>query len=128
LEPAGAQTGLTCQPDAQTINSSSNCHRNVVRLAERDECAEHRFVRMDATLNILLVEDVCSDAELVERELHRAKFNVTLRRVDTREDFLKELAAGLRTSFWPTTPCRSSARWKPSSSSRPSHRMSRSSS
>jgi PAS domain S-box-containing protein len=47
---------------------------------------------MDAKLNILLVEDAPSDAELVERELTGGGVNFTTRRVDTREGFLRELA------------------------------------
>ena len=46
-------------------------------------------------LNILLVEDVRSDAELVERELERAKLACVTRRVETREEFLRELASSI---------------------------------
>ena len=50
---------------------------------------------MDPTLNILLLEDIGADAELVERELKRAKLCFAMRRVETREDFLRELAGSL---------------------------------
>jgi len=46
---------------------------------------------MEATLNLLLLEDVGSDAELVEHELRRSGFQLNSRRVESREDFLREL-------------------------------------
>ena len=46
---------------------------------------------MEATLNLLLLEDVGSDAELVEQELRRSGFQLNSRRVESREDFLREL-------------------------------------
>jgi PAS domain S-box-containing protein len=46
---------------------------------------------MDQTLKILFLEDVPSDAELVERELERAKLRFVSRRAETREEFLREL-------------------------------------
>jgi PAS domain S-box-containing protein len=46
---------------------------------------------MDTELHILLVEDLPTDAELIERELRRAALNFSLRRVDTRESFLTVL-------------------------------------
>jgi hypothetical protein len=42
---------------------------------------------MDQPLKILLLEDVRSDAELVERELERAKLNFVSRRAETRRSF-----------------------------------------
>ena len=42
-------------------------------------------------LDILMLEDVDSDAELVRYELRKAQVDFTVRRVDTREDFLREL-------------------------------------
>ena len=48
---------------------------------------------MEPKLNLLLLEDVSSDAALVERELTRARMHFTTRRVETREDFLRELSA-----------------------------------
>jgi PAS domain S-box-containing protein len=42
-------------------------------------------------LDILMLEDVASDAELVEFELRRTTLDFTIRRVDTREVFLEEL-------------------------------------
>ena len=48
---------------------------------------------MEPTLNLLLLEDVSADAELVERELKRAGIPLIARRVETREEFLKELSA-----------------------------------
>ena len=47
---------------------------------------------MERTLNVLLLEDVASDAELIERELHKAKIGFAARRVETEEDFLRELS------------------------------------
>ena len=47
---------------------------------------------MDSSkLSILLVEDVDSDAELIERELERAHLNCSLRRVESREEFMGAL-------------------------------------
>ncbi|MHB8068790.1 MAG: hybrid sensor histidine kinase/response regulator [Desulfobaccales bacterium] len=46
---------------------------------------------MGKKLDILLLEDVASDAELIEYELRKAGIDFTLKRVDTREDFLEEL-------------------------------------
>src|SRR5687768_12529496 len=42
-------------------------------------------------LRILILEDVPMDAELVEYELERARIPFSARRVDTRDDFLREL-------------------------------------
>jgi len=42
-------------------------------------------------LRILILEDVPMDAELVEYELERARIPFASRRVDSREDFLREL-------------------------------------
>lgn len=47
---------------------------------------------MGQKLDILMLEDVASDAEIVEYELRQAKIKFTCRRVDTREDFLQGLA------------------------------------
>ena len=47
---------------------------------------------MDCTLNILFVEDVANDAELIARELSRAGIQHEVRRVENREDFLREVA------------------------------------
>jgi len=49
---------------------------------------------MDQKLQILLVEDSRSDAELIERELERAKLGFISRRAEGREQFLRELGAG----------------------------------
>lgn len=46
---------------------------------------------MDKKLRILILEDVPTDAELIERELHKAEFYFILKRVVTKEDFVKEL-------------------------------------
>ncbi|TET64385.1 response regulator [Candidatus Aerophobetes bacterium] len=46
---------------------------------------------MDKKLNILHLEDVTSDAELVELELHKLTAGFCLRHVATREDFLEQL-------------------------------------
>jgi PAS domain S-box-containing protein len=49
---------------------------------------------MDQKLQILLVEDVRSDAELIERELERGKLSFVSRRAQTRAEFEEELDAG----------------------------------
>jgi signal transduction histidine kinase len=46
---------------------------------------------VDQPLCILILEDVASDAELIERELRRTKIPFSSRRADSRESFLKEL-------------------------------------
>ncbi len=46
---------------------------------------------MNEEIKILIVEDVASDAELIERELRRAGVLFTSRRVDTKDAFIKEL-------------------------------------
>ncbi len=46
---------------------------------------------MDKKLRILLLEDVASDAELTERELHKAKLAFSLECVETREAFVRAL-------------------------------------
>lgn len=47
---------------------------------------------MNEKINILIVEDVVSDAELIEYELRRARIPFNARRVDTREGFLTALS------------------------------------
>ncbi len=46
---------------------------------------------MGIELRILILEDVPTDAELVERTLREAGIEFTSRRVDKRDDFLKQL-------------------------------------
>ncbi len=46
---------------------------------------------MNEQINILIVEDSAADAELLERELRRAKIHFTSRRVDTKEAFVRAL-------------------------------------
>jgi len=46
---------------------------------------------MGIELRILILEDVAADAELVERTLREAGIEFTSRRVDNRDDFLKQL-------------------------------------
>ena len=46
---------------------------------------------MTKKLDILMLEDVASDEELVQYALHKAEVDCSIRRVDTREDFLQEL-------------------------------------
>ncbi len=46
---------------------------------------------MDKILKVLMLEDVPTDAELIERELRKADIIYTAKRVDTRDGFLKEL-------------------------------------
>ena len=43
-------------------------------------------------LNVLMLEDVATDAELIERELRRGKVDFASRRVATRKDFEEELS------------------------------------
>lgn len=47
---------------------------------------------MDQKLNLLMLEDVPADAELVEHELRRFGFDLQMRRVETREGFVRELS------------------------------------
>ena len=51
------------------------------------------MLHMEPKLNLLLLEDVGADAELVERELKRAKISFATRRIETREDFVRELSS-----------------------------------
>ncbi len=46
---------------------------------------------MDRKLNILMLEDVATDAELVKRELRKANMQFSPKRVETKEAFIKEL-------------------------------------
>jgi DNA-binding NtrC family response regulator len=46
---------------------------------------------MDKKLRILIVEDQNTDAELMERELRKGGLSFSSKRVETKEDFLKEL-------------------------------------
>lgn len=46
---------------------------------------------MEKELRILILEDVPTDAELMERELRRANLTFSSKRVDTKEAFVKEL-------------------------------------
>lgn len=46
-----------------------------------------------AKLHILMLEDVPTDAELIERELRRAQIDFLSRRVVTKEDFEEQLAS-----------------------------------
>lgn len=46
---------------------------------------------MDKELRILILEDVPTDAELMERELRKGEILFSSKLVETREDFLKEL-------------------------------------
>ena len=45
-------------------------------------------------LRILIVEDIASDAELMERELSNGKIQFTSMRVETEEAFIKALKKG----------------------------------
>src|SRR5688500_8625815 len=47
----------------------------------------------DDALRILILEDVAMDAELVEYELERARIPFAARRVESRDEFLRELEA-----------------------------------
>lgn len=44
-----------------------------------------------ASLRVLLVEDVATDAELIEHELHRAGLSCSVQRVEDRQGFLRAL-------------------------------------
>lgn len=46
---------------------------------------------MDKEIRILMLEDVATDAELIERELRQAGIPCSLKRVEIREDFVKGL-------------------------------------
>ena len=46
---------------------------------------------MEKKIHILLLEDVVSDSDLVQRELAKAKISFSGMRVDTREDFMQAL-------------------------------------
>lgn len=46
---------------------------------------------MDQVLRILMLEDVAADAGMIERELRKAKLAFWAKRVETREDFVREL-------------------------------------
>src|SRR5437899_11910546 len=46
---------------------------------------------MEKKLNILLLEDAAADAELVERELVKAKIDFVAKRVETQEEFIRHL-------------------------------------
>jgi two-component system cell cycle sensor histidine kinase/response regulator CckA len=51
----------------------------------------HGVTPMQKKLNVLILEDVPTDAELVIRELRKEKIDLTSRVVETKEDFLREL-------------------------------------
>jgi CheY-like chemotaxis protein len=46
---------------------------------------------MDKELRILILEDQNTDAELMERELRKGGISFFSKRVETKEDFLREL-------------------------------------
>src|SRR4030067_1679071 len=46
---------------------------------------------MDKELQILMLEDVPTESELMEHELHKASIAFLSKRVETKENFLKEL-------------------------------------
>jgi len=46
---------------------------------------------IDKELRVLILEDAATDAELMEHELRKAKIFFTSNRVETREDFVREL-------------------------------------
>lgn len=46
---------------------------------------------MDKELHILILEDVATDAELMEHELRKEKISFSKKRVETKDDFTKEL-------------------------------------
>ena len=46
---------------------------------------------MEKELHILILEDVATDAKLMELELGRANVSFLSKRVETREDFIREL-------------------------------------
>jgi len=46
---------------------------------------------MDKKLKILMLEDVATDAELIERELRKANIDFSSKRIETKEAFIREL-------------------------------------
>ena len=46
---------------------------------------------MDNEMRILMLEDVNTDAELIERELRHANISFVIERVQSREEFLRQL-------------------------------------
>jgi len=48
---------------------------------------------MDKELRILILEDQNTDAELMERELRKGGISFSSKRVETKEDFLREIKA-----------------------------------
>lgn len=48
---------------------------------------------MDQVLRILMLEDAAADAGMIERELRKAKLTFWAKRVETRDDFVRELQA-----------------------------------
>ena len=46
---------------------------------------------MNKELNILILEDVATDAELMEDELHKEGISFSSKRVETEDDFCREL-------------------------------------
>lgn len=52
---------------------------------------EYVELHMDSIINLLMVEDAATDAELALRQLRRDGLTVDARRVETRDDFIAEL-------------------------------------
>ncbi len=46
---------------------------------------------MEKELRFLMIEDTATDAELIERDLRKAKISFISKRIETSEDFVKEL-------------------------------------
>ncbi len=63
--------------------------QNKKETSQRDVSTEGGF--MDKEIRILMLEDVATDAELIERELRQAGIPCSLKRVETRADFVKGL-------------------------------------
>jgi len=88
---SSAQTGLLTESRADLDPwwpaSDSDAGRGGPELAVMPAASA-----VDNTLRILLLEDVPADAVLIERELRRAELPFQLRRVDSREGFLRALS------------------------------------
>src|SRR5580658_5294162 len=59
---------------------------------EMDQTEIERYCRMKPELRILMIEDSVKDAELMERELRQGGIDFSVSKVDTRADFVKQLA------------------------------------
>ena len=56
---------------------------------------------MKKELQVLVLEDVASDVVLINHELRKAGLEFRTKRVETREDFLRELQSALKQAKGP---------------------------